>query len=50
MAFLKKMEENCEYSGERVTLSFAASAATASSMAVVRQAMTGDPRGAKWNP
>ena len=40
-----KRQGNLEYSLERITLGLAASAAMANSMAVVKQAMTGDPAG-----
>ena len=45
-----KTEENWEYLGGRTVLVFTASAATASSVAAVRQAITGDPIGIKQEP
>lgn len=47
MVSFEKTEENCKYLEGRETLGFAASAATASLVAVVRWATTGDSREAK---
>ena len=50
MASWEKTEVNSAYSAGRETLGLAASAAMASSVAVVRWAMTGDLAGIKRDP